>query len=334
MLRGHLQRTGASVVPGLLSAAMLLALVGCGGGDGEGTTGPAPSGGASGDLGDGNFDPYTDSDGDGKPDTGPGCKAVDLLFVVDNSPSMGPYQQGLATAFPGFVDAMYERLPAHLELHVGMTTTSFWAGACGEGHQNCQTLATPEEVKAHYMTPMEGSTGVNGEQGRLYEWDGKRFFTANTSDKQESGLKDWFSAAATSAGENGCSFEMSAAGAGYALHPANAATNQGFLRDASTLLLIFVLSDEPDKSPEGVEAYAEMARAAKGDCGEDTCIITGGLVTPCVMAGQNQLYDFLSSFGEKPVLGSIEEPEKYTEVVGDTLAKAVEDACAEVGAPK
>ena len=38
------------------------------------------------------------------------CTAVDLLFVIDNSPSMLEYQQQLNTAFPSFVDAIYDTL--------------------------------------------------------------------------------------------------------------------------------------------------------------------------------------------------------------------------------
>src|SRR4051812_9580056 len=41
-----------------------------------------------------------------------GCEAVDILFVIDNSPSMAPYQEALATAFPGFIDEMWNVLPA------------------------------------------------------------------------------------------------------------------------------------------------------------------------------------------------------------------------------
>jgi hypothetical protein len=116
-------------------------------------------------------------------------------------------------------------------------------------------------------------------------------------------------------------------------HPANQSDNGGFLRDEKTVLLVFVLSDEPDKSPEGVVAYADMLRNAKAGCGGDKCIVTSGLVTPCVMAGQNQLSEFLNGFGENSVLGSIEEPEKYTEVVGAGLAQVVQQACAAIGSP-
>jgi len=308
----------------------LLAGVGCGSSDSDEGTKPKANAGATGDLG---FQPYPDNNGDGKPDTGPGCSAIDILFVIDNSPSMKPYQEGLAAAFPGFVDAMIDKLPVDTDLHVGMTTTSFFHGNCSEGFVNCQTTATPEEVKAHYTAPTEGNTGVNGEQGRLFEFDGKHYFATNTSDK-ESGLKEWFSKAAVAAGEMGCSFEMSSAGAAYAFDPVNDATNKGFVRDEKAVLLLFVLSDEPDKSPEELSKYQSLVRKSKDGCGGDQCIVTSGLVTPCVIAGQNQLSDFLNGFGEKSVLGSIEDPDKYTDVVGAGLAQVVHDVCAAIPDPK
>ena len=317
-------------IHGLAVVALLLG-VGCGSSDESDAAGGKPSGASSsGNLG---LNPYPDNNGDGKPDTGPGCSAVDILFVIDNSPSMKPYQEALGAAFPTFVDAMIEKLPEDTDLHVGITTTSFFHGECGEGFVNCQTTATPEEVKAHYTAPSAGNTGVNGEQGRLFEFEGKHFFGTNTSDK-ESGLKDWFSKAAVAAGETGCSFEMSTAGAAYAFDPVNDPTNKGFVRDEKAVLLMFVLSDEPDKSPEEMAKYQKTVRDAKGGCGGDICIVTSGLVTPCVIAGQNQLATFLNGFGEKSVLGSIEETEKYTEVVGAGLAQVVDDVCAAIPDPK
>src|SRR5262245_31309850 len=73
------------------------------------------------------------------------CQAVDLLFVVDNSPSMGPYQHALAQAFPAFVDAIYDKLPMGTDVHVGITTTSFYSGSCSEGTANCVSTASQSE---------------------------------------------------------------------------------------------------------------------------------------------------------------------------------------------
>ena len=93
------------------------------------------------------------------------------------------------------------------------------------------------------------------------EYDGKYWFEAETG-QDPWPLKIWFSEAAQSAGEGGCSYEMVSAGAGYAFHPANDATNQGFLRDEGSVLVIVFLTDEPDKSPEGAAAYYNMITSA------------------------------------------------------------------------
>ena len=298
---------------------------------GDGQAGSIAAGGASPDANDestgvGGFAPGDDMD-DG-PDT---CQYVDILFVIDNSPSMGKHQEDLAAAFPGFVAAMYANLPEKVSLHVGVTTTSFFQGDCAEAVINCVTAASPQEVANHYITPMNGDTGVNGEQGRLFEHDGKRYFEANTSDPDPTPLESWFTGAATAAGETGCSFEMPSAGAGYAAHSANAQHNAGFLRDEDSVLLVFVLSDEPDKSPEGASTYRDMLVDAKAGCGGDNCILTAGLVNQCIQGVNNELWQFLNAFGEPPIIGDIKDAGAYTQVVGDALAQVVKQKCDEIG---
>ncbi len=54
-----------------------------------------------------------------------GCRGIDFLFVVDNSGSMQDEQENLASSFPGFVDAMQEKV-AELEagdFHIMVTDT-------------------------------------------------------------------------------------------------------------------------------------------------------------------------------------------------------------------
>ena len=258
-----------------------------------------------------------------------GCTKVDILFVIDNSPSMGKYQEGLASAFPGFIDAMYDNLPPETDLHVGITTTSFFSGSCAESVQNCVTTASQQEVEAHYTPPGDGNTGENGGQGRLFEWDGKHYYEAVTGGDPWP-LTIWFSDAAVEAGEVGCSFEMPSAGAGYALHPDNDATNSGFLRDAGAVLVIFFLTDEPDKSPEGAQAYYDMVVDAKAGCGGDKCVIVSGLVNTCIMGVDNILWQFMNLFPDPPTFGSISDPFTYADVVGEALAQVIGQKCDEI----
>lgn len=259
-----------------------------------------------------------------------GCTFVDLLFVIDNSPSMGPYQEALAAAFPGFVDAMVSNLPSGTDLHVGITTTDFNCGSggcsCSEATLNCHSTASMQAILDHYDTPDGGNNGGNGSQGRLYQYMGMNYF-ATTTDQDPAALKAWFTGAAVAAGETGCSFEMSSAGAGYAAHPANAADNAGFFRDEGAVLMIFILTDEPDKSPEGTAAYHDMITAVKAGCGGDECVLTAGLIDSCVQANDDPVWQFLSSFGEAPTWGDIDDTTQYTDVVGDALAGIVGETC-------
>lgn len=78
---------------------------------GDGDTGDADeddSGGIKLDVDDGMGTAGDEGGGD------MGCKGIDFLFVVDNSGSMKDEQENLVASFPGFVDAMEEKV-AELE---------------------------------------------------------------------------------------------------------------------------------------------------------------------------------------------------------------------------
>ncbi len=262
-----------------------------------------------------------------------GCKYLDLLFVIDNSDSMAPYQVALAEAFPGFVDGLFAALPPGVDVHVAITTTEF-DRACGahEATQNCQSTATLEEVESHYVKPTDAHDGGNGSQGRLFQWAGRRWFETN-SDADPAELEAWFSAAATAAGEDGCSFEMPVAGAGWVTHPANAETNEGFLRDERGLFVIFFLTDEPDKSPESKNVYRDMILEAKQGCGGEACVFASGLIPACTVEINQKLWQFLKAFGDDPPWGDILATDQYAAHFEDALAGAVAQACEDVPIP-
>jgi hypothetical protein len=287
---------------------------------------------ADGDA-DADADGDADSDGDTDTDTGPPktCQFVDILFMIDNSVSMSGPQEHLAGAFPGFVDAMFTSLPPHTDLHVGITVSSFFEGNCSESTINCKSGQTEAEILAHYDPPTKKTNTENGGQGRLFEFQGKRYFEANTSGDPQA-LKQWFTGAAVAAGEAGCSYEMQSAAVGYAAHPANDTHNAGFFRDKNTVLLIIFLTDEPDKSPEPLEDYHDWINAKKSQCGGDACIITAGLIDPCTknLSIGDAGWEFLNLFGEPPVWGDINDPSSYQKVVGGALAEVVEQACDEI----
>ncbi|MBK8238230.1 MAG: hypothetical protein IPK74_22090 [Deltaproteobacteria bacterium] len=259
-----------------------------------------------------------------------GCSAIDLLFVIDNSQSMHTYQDALAEQFPAFVSAMFDAIPPGIDVHVAVTTTDF-DNQCSaaEATANCQTSSSLADVQSHYQPPTSGDDGGNGTQGRLFEWAGKRWFEASSSD-DPAALSQWFSGAATAAGEAGCSFEMPVAAAGFATHPANDDTNAGFLRDEDALLVIFFLTDEPDKSPESKDVYAGMIRDAKQGCGGDACVFVAGLVPGCIAGVNQKLWQFMGLFGAEPSWSDITDVAHYDDLVGSVLADAVAQACANI----
>jgi hypothetical protein len=265
-----------------------------------------------------------------------GCTAVDVLFVIDNSGSMCLKQENLAAAFPGFVDAMASALPDGTDLHVGITTSGFALGG-SHSENNCIPQETPETIDEYYVRPGEGVVAGNGLQGRLFEHDGLAYFAVDTADDAGMAeLKTWFSAAATAVGCGVSSFEFNASGAAWALHPDNAATNAGFLRDEGAALLLFVLSDEADQSldVEELDFLHDTVVAAKSECGGDDCIVSGGLFSIFCTPANNAAHTFLSSFGEEPIWGDIGlgigQPPDYAGIVGDALAQIVAEQCDEI----
>ena len=277
----------------------------------------------------------------GDPDVECGCNAVDLLFVVDNSVSMKPHQKALAAAFPGFVDAMWTALPEGTSLHVGVTTTSLHPGCCPEKtFTDCTSEYDEDWLGTHCYDaalPDVLDTGENGGQGRLYVHGGQSYFQAVVGVDDPGPLSSWFTAVADQTGELGACVEMPAAAAGLVTHPANAATNAGFLRDSGAALVVFVVTDEPDKSPEPVDTYIDMLAGAKESCGGIDCIRAAGFVPEsCYEAATDKtLRSFLEGFGEAPLVAGIakqegQPPPDYSGLVGDALAALVAEQCAEI----
>ena len=296
------------------------------GGSAASTSGSAGSSGSAGGIGI-----NTDAGGDA---SRKGCTAVDMLFVIDNSTSMRNNQEELAKAFPTFVDAMITNLPPGTDLHVGITTSSFdTRGGGSPGETNCRSNGTVQEFLQHYQTPDQLNNGENGGQGRLFSYQGKSFFAGNTADDPVP-LKNWFTSAAKAVGESGSVFEMVAAGGAYIAHPSNGATNKGFIRDEGAVLVVFFLSDEVDNSPETVQVYHDMITSLKARCGGDPCILTGGILMPCLATTpDNTLYGLMSSFGETPKIADIDDPTQYSQAIGDALAQVIAVTCDKIPPP-
>jgi len=183
------------------------------------------NGGGSADSGPNNNWP----DAQNYPDSGPAqaCDKMDILFVIDNSGSMGQEQENLATNFPLFIDMLNNF--NNLDYRVGVTTT---------GKDYSYTLSTPIG-----NIPSSQSGGDNGEL--LQRCDMTRRWVEPTDPTPA----DTFACAAE-VGTSGPSDEMPLSAIKLALDDRiSDGTNAGFLRD-DALLAIVILTDEDDCSYE------------------------------------------------------------------------------------
>jgi len=332
------------------------------GADDGGTAATAPDTGGLDDAADDDgpkLDVGAAEEGGVGPCEGPNCDSctyVDLLFVIDNSGSMGDYQNALALAFPDFASTLVDALPPGTNVHVGVTSTEMGYSSMGSTSINngaCTFVGDGNQPNsAFYVTPDEQDSGRNGAQGRLYAPGGGPPFFEFTTDggaAQLADLEAWFSAAAT-IGEGGSNIEMSAAPVGWVADPANDATNGGFIRDKGAVLVVFFVQDEPDQTPmtidgqPGGQFVLDRIAAAKAQCGGTDCIVAGGFLNAnaCNADGNLPLDDFLAGVGESPVVQALPDENtaednpaaaaaEMNQLLSETLAGVIAQTCDEIG---
>lgn len=156
---------------------------------------------------------------------------LDVLFVVDNSPSMLDKQQSLAANFPRMIDVLSTLDNGVPDLHIGVVTSDLGTSAS-------QTPPGPD-----LGTPGVGGCHGTGDAGALQQTPAMtaRYLADGT---YTGALRDAFATLAR-VGDGGCGFEQHLAAMRRALD--NNATNAGFLRDTANLAVV-ILADEDDCS--------------------------------------------------------------------------------------
>lgn len=171
---------------------------------------------------------------------------LDILFVVDNSPSMLDKQESLRASFPLLIDQLASLQGGLPSVHIGVVTTDMGTTptsggngpGIGAGPGSC-TAAGDDGVLVHDVVPELGGAYFVSD---IKNADGTR--TRNYTGE----LRDVFAALAN-VQANGCGFEQPLHAMRRALeNPANA----GFLRTDANLAVV-ILSDEDDCSVSDVE---------------------------------------------------------------------------------
>jgi len=240
-------------------------------------------------------------------DAGPAeaCGKMDIVFVIDNSGSMGQEQDNLATNFPLFINVL-DNFDNELDYRVGVTTT-------GKDYNYTMTLPGIGSI------PASTSGGDNGEL--LQRCD----MTRRWVEPGDPNVADTFACAAQ-VGTSGPADEMPLASLKLALDDRIAdGTNAGFLRD-DALLAIVILTDEDDCSyeqsvslgfteslcssqMEPVSSYSDFLTNLTGDAGRWAVATIAG-PTDCSSefgnaAEATRLKDFTNIAGANGVFSSI-----------------------------
>ncbi len=168
---------------------------------------------------------------------------VDILFVIDDSPSMADKQANLSTNFINFINVLNTIQGGLPDVHIGVVTT------------DVGTKATQDAMPGPAIGQLSnGGCSGTGDAGNLQTFGQAVTGTYISDIKQPNGtrtknytgnLDQVFGAIAKGAGAGGCGFEQPLEAMKRALN--NNPQNAGFLRPDAYLAVVFI-ADEDDCS--------------------------------------------------------------------------------------
>jgi hypothetical protein len=200
-------------------------------------------------------------------------RKVDILFMVDNSPSMDPKQRALAAGFPKLLEVLRTHPAGMPDLHVGVVSSDMGAGQGEASGGSCMLLgnqgilwgndpnADPSLDRNRYATVKNFKNGCGMESGARWISDVQNTDGLGRVTNYKGEMSDVFACLATAVGVGGCGYEHQLQAVRVALNPIvgdgtpNSAINPqnvGFLRQRAFLAVVLV-TDEDDCSadPDG-----------------------------------------------------------------------------------
>lgn len=196
-------------------------------------------------AGDDTTTPHPDA---GPPGAAQRCQKMDILFVVDDSPSMEQEQSNLASNFPVFADVLDQYMvdaDLPLDYRVAVTTTG------KTQHYNEVIPAIPP-----YIPETDIPMSETGDDGAMRETCGMQ---RRWLERTDTDVRDTFACAAE-VGTSGPGNEMPLMCSELALADrVSDGTNAGFLRDDALLAVVY-LTDEDDCSrhDDNFNLYADQ----------------------------------------------------------------------------
>lgn len=271
----------------------------------------------------------------------PSCAAIDFLFVIDNSGSMGDNQQALIASFPGFIAKIQETIAAVDSYHIMVVDTdaywndctvecAFFPGMCQFGDVNaCDGAPTVcDEMLGGGVNFPVGSDASNQYCDLT---GGQRYITPQ---EPFASLPQKFTCIA-SVGTDGDSDEKPLQALTAAVSPefqGPGGCNTGFLRDDAVLVLT-IITDEEDGSLGTPAGLYQNIVAQKGGHPENVVVL--GLINDGELPGAicpleataPRIVEFMNFFPNS-VRGSICSLDSYVEFF-EAAVDQINTACDE-----
>ena len=232
-------------------------------------------------------------------------RAVDILFIIDDSGSMADKQSNLRANFPNFINVLNTVQGGLPDIHLGVVSSDMGV------------LATDGQVGPQVGAVGAGGCAMRGKDGRLLTNGADVMGTFISDIKQSDGtrVRNYNGDLATVFGEMasigalGCGFEQHLHAMRRALDPSNAA-NQGFIRQDAFLAVIFLADEDdctashttlwgPDGGPLGTRQSFRCTRfGVKCDIGgqDDAAMATVGVKDQCHPDDASQHLEVVSKF--------------------------------------
>jgi hypothetical protein len=222
-------------------------------------------------------------------------RALDMLFVVDNSPSMDAKQKALAASFPSLMIALQTLAVGLPDLHVGVISSDLGAGQ-GEAGGNCAVVlgnqgilwgndptVDPLSQSNKYATTknisdLAGNLGCGMADGARWIENVQSSTGLERRKNYRGNLQDVFSCLTSAVSVNGCGYEHPLQALRLALNPQQNLNpqNLGFLR-RNAYLAIVIVTDEDDCSADPKNSLNDgmFGPRTLGDTASMRCAVRG-----------------------------------------------------------
>ena len=260
-------------------------------------------------------------------------RMVDILFMIDNSPSMDPKQQALAQNFPKMI-AQLQQLPGGLpDVHIGVVSSDMGAGSDDLG-QGCSRvlgdrgllwgndpnnpIASVAPGGTLYASTANITNGCGLQSGARWIVDVANANGIGRTQNYTGQLTDVFTCLATAVGVAGCGFEHQLQATRLALHPTQVncdaqgknctdvnMANVGFVRNKAYLAIVLITDEDDcsapvadDDTPTNQNNDSMFLQNPKGETASMRCAARGHLCNNAPLPG----YDPVN--GYTPVNGT------------------------------